>query len=532
MAACGSCHSVALTTEGSLYSWGLNLKGQLGLGNSDNALEPSLIVSLVSQPTAKKSLPGVVKTQRQLTRNSSLMRKGTTVTQQARENDEAAHPILSQRSLSAEKKLFSQSMESKRSLKPDGDVAELSLGPSVSGSLLGSREKVVEVACGALHTLIRTNCRRILSTGYGGLYALGHKDTETTHTFKPIGYFTERNIAVVRIACGTNSSACIAQEGTAYIWGVVGYAAPDKPTIFKGPSRFPFEGSAGESKATPFKHSAKLKQQTETYGSQRKTTDVRLGDGFAVALTEGGAVYAFGANQHGQLGLGDCRSHEAAERVKSLPGTITQIACGNDHCLAIDSEYTVYSWGSNRCGQLGDEAFEEHQCTPRKIPAFEGVEVFKVTCGSYSSFCLSYSKPKAAAVCKSPVAKHEGEEELKKEVKTLQNEVAKLRLELAIKSETQGSKGIKGKVQRGTTAVDKFTGWRPCFEIDVKDLIYEEKITEGGYGIVYLGKWHETRVAIKEIKMEYVTQDKLDEFLSTFLPYNYNPSRMHNDGSG
>jgi len=72
---------------------------------------------------------------------------------------------------------------------------------------------------------------------------------------------------------------------------------------------------------------------------------------------------------------------------------------------------------------------------------------------------------------------------------------------------------------KGTSAVEKFSGWRPCFEIDVKDLVYQEKITEGGYGIVYLGKWHETRVAIKEIKVEYVTQDKLDEFLSKYIPH-------------
>ncbi len=438
MAACGSCHSFALTTEGALYSWGLNLKGQLGLGSTDNVSEPTLITTLVSQPAAKKSIAGVLKTQRQLTRNSSLLRKGTT--QQVKENDESAHPILSQRSLSAEKKLFSQSMESKKSLRPETDVSDASLDQSSglgSGSLLSMREKVVEIACGSLHTLIRTNCRRVLSSGYGGLYALGHKDTETTTTFKPVNFFTERNIAVVKIACGPNSSGCIAQEGTTYIWGVVGYVAADKPVIFKLPSRFPFESTSagGETKGTPFK-SSKLKQQ---YSSQTRATDVRLGDGFAVSLTEGGVVYTFGANHLGQLGLGDYKSHEFAEKVKSLPGTITQIACGNDHCLAIDSEYTLYAWGSNRYGQLGEEGCEEKAATARLLQAFDGVEVFKVSCGSFSSFCLSYGRPKVVASAKE---KKEGkkEEELKKEVKSLQNEVAKLRLELAIKSELQGQK--------------------------------------------------------------------------------------------
>ena len=34
--ACGSEHSMALTTEGDLYSWGLNFKGQLGVGDFEN----------------------------------------------------------------------------------------------------------------------------------------------------------------------------------------------------------------------------------------------------------------------------------------------------------------------------------------------------------------------------------------------------------------------------------------------------------------------------------------------------------------
>jgi hypothetical protein len=73
---------------------------------------------------------------------------------------------------------------------------------------------------------------------------------------------------------------------------------------------------------------------------------------------------------------------------------------------------------------------------------------------------------------------------------------------------------------RCSTKPDSKIGWRPFFEIKVENLIFEEKLTEGGYGIVHIGKWNETKCAIKEIKIEYVSQDKLDEFLSkeTFLP--------------
>jgi alpha-tubulin suppressor-like RCC1 family protein len=43
MLACGGEHSVALTTKGEVYSWGLNFKGQLGNGSVDNRYEPEIV---------------------------------------------------------------------------------------------------------------------------------------------------------------------------------------------------------------------------------------------------------------------------------------------------------------------------------------------------------------------------------------------------------------------------------------------------------------------------------------------------------
>jgi len=42
------------------------------------------------------------------------------------------------------------------------------------------------------------------------------------------------------------------------------------------------------------------------------------------------------------------------------------------------------------------------------------------------------------------------------------------------------------------------------YEINYNDLILDRKISEGGYGIVYRGRWKHTIVAIKEIKKEII----------------------------
>ena len=49
-------------------------------------------------------------------------------------------------------------------------------------------------------------------------------------------------------------------------------------------------------------------------------------------------------------------------------------------------------------------------------------------------------------------------------------------------------------------------------EIPFSELTYDRKLSEGGYGIVYRGRWKHTVVAIKEIKREIIEQDKLEEF--------------------
>lgn len=40
------------------------------------------------------------------------------------------------------------------------------------------------------------------------------------------------------------------------------------------------------------------------------------------------------------------------------------------------------------------------------------------------------------------------------------------------------------------------------FEIDFNELVFDKQISEGGYGIIYKGKWRETTVAIKLFKIE------------------------------
>ena len=52
--------------------------------------------------------------------------------------------------------------------------------------LLQPKEKVEQVECGSIHSVIRTNMNRLFSCGNGSTYALGHGSKETQRSFKQI----------------------------------------------------------------------------------------------------------------------------------------------------------------------------------------------------------------------------------------------------------------------------------------------------------------------------------------------------------
>lgn len=55
----------------------------------------------------------------------------------------------------------------------------------------------------------------------------------------------------------------------------------------------------------------------------------------------------------------------------------------------------------------------------------------------------------------------------------------------------------------------------PQFEIDFKELVLEKQISEGGYGLIFRGKWRESTVAIKMLKSENMKEENIADFLRT-----------------
>lgn len=79
---------------------------------------------------------------------------------------------------------------------------------------------------------------------------------------------------------------------------------------------------------------------------------IAAGNNSSAALRADGSVWTWGANDVGQLGDGTTTQRNVPVRTNLT--NIVAIAVGSGHMLAVTSLGTVYAWGANASGQLGD----------------------------------------------------------------------------------------------------------------------------------------------------------------------------------
>ena len=97
-----------------------------------------------------------------------------------------------------------------------------------------------------------------------------------------------------------------------------------------------------------------------------------------------GEVYAWGNNAYGQLGDNTTQSRTTPGLVPGLP-SISAVAVGSTHGLALAANGEVWAWGKNHRGQLGDASTTD-SLVPKKIPSLSGIVSIAAT--GHASFAV------------------------------------------------------------------------------------------------------------------------------------------------
>ncbi|HEX9545692.1 MAG TPA: hypothetical protein VF942_00050, partial [Acidimicrobiales bacterium] len=79
------------------------------------------------------------------------------------------------------------------------------------------------------------------------------------------------------------------------------------------------------------------------------------GDLHSIALKSHGTVWDWGRNTSGQLGNNSTTNSSVPVQVNGLTGA-TGVAAGGDDSLAVKSDGTAWDWGDNLAGQLGNNS--------------------------------------------------------------------------------------------------------------------------------------------------------------------------------
>ena len=112
---------------------------------------------------------------------------------------------------------------------------------------------------------------------------------------------------------------------------------------------------------------------------------IAAGSAHVLALRTDGTALAWGANGNGQLGDGTHTTRQQPARIAGLTG-VRVLDAGGMHSIAVRTNGTVWTWGSNFFGQLGDGT-----TTDRKIPApVDGLtNIVAVAAGAQHNLALS-----------------------------------------------------------------------------------------------------------------------------------------------
>jgi alpha-tubulin suppressor-like RCC1 family protein len=299
----GQTFSVALTSSGSLFSWGSGAHGELGLGaDVQESASPQQLAIVVGKESSLFSSGGGGGGNR--TRASSF--GGGSVTSIAK---------------------FSHSA---------GAVQLAPLAPSPV-----CRIRFTSLSAGSKHTLALADAGTVYAWGLNTFGECG------LHHTSPV-YYPTSVVAldhVVQVSAGAFHSLFLTRSGVVYTCGMESKLVPSTSTDKKEP-----KGRV---------NTRRLHSNVPTFEASLAKipiASISAGSGFSLALSVEGGVYSWGENSLGQCGVSGVSSDSNDSYVlfpTKILSNISRMSAGHSHAIASTYDGLIFAWGLNKHGQCG-----------------------------------------------------------------------------------------------------------------------------------------------------------------------------------
>jgi len=170
------------------------------------------------------------------------------------------------------------------------------------------------------------------------------------------------NTIPAQVSGGVSHSLALLPDGTVWAWGSNQYGQLGNKDVV---TTITVSGNTISASSTP----VQVSDLTDI-------TAISAGGGHNLAVKNNGTVWAWGVNYDGQLGDGTTADSNAPVQVMislTMPLTdIIAISAGAFHNLALKSDGTVWAWGSNGLGLLGNGT-TDNSSTPVQVNGLTSV---------------------------------------------------------------------------------------------------------------------------------------------------------------
>uniref|UniRef100_A0A8D9ALL9 Probable E3 ubiquitin-protein ligase HERC4 n=2 Tax=Cacopsylla melanoneura TaxID=428564 RepID=A0A8D9ALL9_9HEMI len=219
------------------------------------------------------------------------------------------------------------------------------------------------VSCGRFHTLLITEAGQVYSCGNNEYGQLGHdKDNKLLNQVTGLSQYV-----ISHVTSGQWHSLALNDCGELFTWGADTHGQLGLETL--------------DNKPVPSPRRVK---------GLASITVVQACAGYShcLVLTNTGELYSWGNNEYGQIGTNSSSpavtKPTRVESLVSLP--IASIFCGANHSFVLSKSGAVYGWGKNTCGQLGLND-EQNKFVPNHLKSLRSIKVKYISCGEeYSVF--------------------------------------------------------------------------------------------------------------------------------------------------